>query len=489
MAKIDPRTPVLVGAAQWKQRSEDPREAEEPLALMARCAELAAEDAGAPGLLTSLDSIRVPQGLWSYSNPGALLGERFGSLGAETVTGPISGNTVQLLLTDAVRQIAAGERDVVLLVGAESEHSKRRLKAQGLAPRRTPQKGSEPDRFIGDREYDYGRFEKHYRPRPISAFALYENAIRHQRGTSPAKHREVISALWSRFSKVAAGNPYAWVAEELSAEQIRTVSPDNRMVGYPYTKLLVANMVVDLAAALIVCSVEAARRHGIPEDRWIFPYAATDASAASHLTEKDAYFEEPAFGIGGLRALDLAGAEPAEIDHVDLYSCFPSAVQLSAAAIGFELSRELTVTGGLTFSGGPFNSYVMHSLATMVARLRAAPGKLGFVSSLGGYMRKHAFAVYGSEAPERGFQYADLTPDLAKQPQRAWLPEFSGSAEIESYTQLSEGEEAGSILACFLVPGGRAFATNRDAAVARAVAADEELCGQRARVSADSFEL
>ena len=39
--------------------------------------------------------------------------------------------------------------------------------------------------------------------------------------------------------------------------------------------------------------------------------------------------------------------------------------------------RDLTVTGGMTFAGGPWNNYVTHGVATMVGVLREDPGDLG----------------------------------------------------------------------------------------------------------------
>ena len=57
-----------------------------------------------------------------------------------------------------------------------------------------------------------------------------------------------------------------------------------------------------------------------------------------------------------------AGASIDDIAHFDLYSCFPSAVQIGrdALGIGRDDRRSLTVTGGLGFAGGPVNNYPTH---------------------------------------------------------------------------------------------------------------------------------
>ena len=186
-----------------------------------------------------------------------------------------------------------------------------------------------------------------------------------------------MGALWARFAAVAATNPNAWVRSAPSAEQIAAPAEGNPWIAYPYTKLLVANAVVDQAAALILCSAEAAQRAGVPESRWIYPVAATEAVVSRHVSERMELYEEPPQRLAGLRALELAGVEPAALDFVDLYSCFPSAVQLGATALGLDLERPLTVTGGLTFAGGPLNSYVIHAIATTMARLRERPDAKG----------------------------------------------------------------------------------------------------------------
>ena len=303
--KPDPRTPVLVGQGQVKQRVDDPAQAEEPLALMARAAELAAADAGAPSLLAKLDSIRVPRGLWPYPNPAALLRERFGCPGAETASAPISGSTVQRLVSHAAVEIAAGRRDAVLVCGAEIERSKRRARAAGLEIAWTKQGPSVPDADFGESEgsVGFGKWERRYRPHPPQAFALFENALRAERGESVAAHRRRIAELWAGFSEVAARNPFAWRREPMSAEEIATPSEANRLIAFPYTKYLVSNMVVDLGAALILCSVETARRCGVPEAKWVFPHAATDVHATTPLGVRVTLHDQAAMGVAGRRVL------------------------------------------------------------------------------------------------------------------------------------------------------------------------------------------
>ena len=486
---LDPRTPVLVGCGQVVQRAEDPAQAREPLRLMADALERAADDAGARSLLAAADSIRVPRGVWRYENPAAWLAERFGAASPQTGLGPISGSTVQRMVSDAAVEIAAGRRDVVLLAGGEAEHSRRRGKAAGARPVWTDPDGPPPDETFGSHDPGFGPFEMRYRLRPIHVFSLFENALRHARGDSPERNRRDVAELWSRFSRVAAGNEHAWIRDGKREDEIREPGPGNPMVAYPYTKFLVANMVVDMGAGLILCSVGAARRHGVSEGRWIFPQAATDVFGAHPLAERDALHDQPAMRIAGRRALRLARVAPEALAHVDLYSCFPSAVRIAAAEIGLDPARPLTVTGGLTFGGGPFNSYVMHSLATLMHRLRETGG-CGLVTGIGGYMQKHAFGVYGARPPDRGFRYEDCTAEALALPRRRWQDDFAGEASVETFAQVPDADGAGALVAALRTDAGaRTFARSEDPSLIASVLADEELCGRRARVADDRFEV
>ena len=48
----------------------------------------------------------------------------------------------------------------------------------------------------------------------------------------------------------------------------------------------------------------------------------------------------------------MAGVEAQDLDMVDVYSCFPVAVQIASRELKLDTTRPLTVTGGLTWAGG-----------------------------------------------------------------------------------------------------------------------------------------
>jgi acetyl-CoA C-acetyltransferase len=311
--------------------------------------------------------------------------------------------------------------------------------------------------------------------------------MRAARGESLDAHRERISALWARFAAVAADNPYAWSQDAPSAETIRSVTPDNAMIAWPYTKRMCANMVVDQAAAVIVCSAEAAARHGVPRDRRVFLHAVTETAASPNLSHRMDFVSHDGMRLAARRIFELAGTSPEALAYVDLYSCFPAAVQLGAALVGLDPERPLTVTGGLGFAGGPFNSYVLHSTATMMERLRADAGALGLVSGVGGTFTKNAFSVLSASPPAAGFRHANLDAELSQLPTRELAGGHEGEATIESYTlPFEDGRPSHATLACLLEDGRRVWARTDDADLLEEMSR-EEPCGRTVRLRGNAL--
>ena len=262
--RLDDLAPVLVGISQLEQRSDDPRTAREPLDLMIEAVRLAAEDAGAPSLLAGASSVRVIRGMWPYEDPGRVVADAIGNPRAETGVTVWGGNSVQSLLTDTALEIRRGERDIVILTGAECGNTQAKARRAGveLEWRKAP---GEPDRRFGVQLKMRHRVEAQRGILdPMQMYAIFENAIRHARGESLPEHLHRVSELWAGFSRVAAENPHAWIRDALSAEEIRTPSAVNRAVSFPYPKFMNSNSNVDQAAALILTSTATARRLGFP---------------------------------------------------------------------------------------------------------------------------------------------------------------------------------------------------------------------------------
>ncbi|SBS78511.1 Acetyl-CoA acetyltransferase [uncultured Mycobacterium sp.] len=481
---MDPRTPVLVGAGQVNQHDDADIE---PVDLMAAAARQAAD----PRVLQAVDAIRVVNLLsWRYRDPGLLLGQRIGAPEAATRYTGVGGNTPQSLVNQACLDIQNGRADVVLLAGGETWRTRMRLRAKGIKPDWTRQDdsvpvppGREDVPMSGPAEDRIGL------DRPSFVYPLFEQALRIAGGENVEEHQRRIAALWARFSEVAAANPHAWSREPRSAEHIGQASPDNRMISWPYPKLMNSNNMVNQAAVVILCSAEKATYLQIPRDQWVFPYAGTDAHDTYAVAERDELHRSPAIRIGGRRALELAGVGVDDLDHIDVYSCFPSAVQVAAQELGLptdDPQRPLTVTGGLTFAGGPWNNYVMHSIATMADLLRANPTGHGLITANGGYLTKHSFGVYSATPPPAAFRWEDVQAEVDREPTRRALVEWDGEGTVESWTTPfdRDGRPEKAFLTVRTSDDARAMALIDDPETA-AVTVAEDIAGAKVRVHAD----
>ncbi len=487
---VDPRTPVLVGYGQVNQRV-DAADAQEPVVLMAAAARAAA----GPRVLAKVDAIRVVNMLsWRYRDPGALLGALIGADNPATRYTGAGGNVPQSLVNQACLDIEQGRAEVVLLAGAEAWRTRKRLQADGVRPDWTiqdetvpvPPGAEDPLEMSGPAQ------ERISLVLPAHVYPLFEEALRVARGETSDAHRRRIADLWARFNDVAQGNPHAWSNKAWTADEIATPGPDNRMISWPYPKLMNSNNMVDQSAAVILTSVEKARHLQIPDDRWVFPWAGTDCHDTNSIAERLDLHRSPAIRIGAERALQLAGLGADDIDLIDVYSCFPSAVQVAAAEIGLPVddpARPLTVTGGLTFAGGPWNNYVMHSIATMAEKLVTAPGTRGLITANGGYLTKHSFGVYSTRPPARGFGWEDVQQAVDQEPTRRAVTDWEGVGTLETWTAPygRDGAPMKAFVSVRTPDDARALAVITDVDTVTAMAGEgADPAGAKVQVHADS---
>lgn len=481
----NPNTPVLVGVAQLQYRIKDLEEATEPLDMMLQACEKAALDSGNPSLLTQLQSVRVIRGMWQYENPAKYIAEKFAAANVQTTSTPVGGNQVQYTVSQTAIDILTGKFDLVLITGAENGYSSAKARKAGIKLnwRKTPGKYHV---IIG-----YERAEHHANEiakgirQAIQVYPMYDNALRYHKGETIAQHKKRVSELWSRFNDVAQANPHAWIRDNYTAEEIITPSPTNRPISVPYTKLMNANSAVDMSAALIMCSTEKAQQLGIAESQWIYPLSGADGVDHSNASIRDNFYSSPGVRITGNRALSLAHTSIDELSYVDLYSCFPSAVQIAARELGLAETAQLTVTGGLTFGGGPIMNYVMHSIATMVELLRKNPGAKGLITGNGGNLSKHAHGIYSSEPPRQDFRFENVQAEIDRLPSRETLAEYHGDVTIESYTAMYAGEQPSiGHFACLTPDGKRVWVNTEDKSLLQSMTT-EEFCGRSASIDRD----
>ncbi len=499
------RTPVLIGIAQMLQRSDEPEEARAPIELMIEAVQSAIDDAETLALPARIDSVRAMKGVWGYRNPALAVIEALELGNAETGLSVVGGNQVQTVFNQSALDIQSGRRQAIVLCAAECGRTMGRAGKMGveLDWLQDDDPSKLPDVSYGDTRWTRHEIEMNRGiQQAVQYYSLFEIALRRQNQEAVSDHRARIAELWAGFNRVAQDNPNAWIRKPLTAGDIGTVSPANRAVTYPYTKLMNANMRVDMAAALVLCSLETARALGVPPSKMVFPLSGTDAVDHYFVSERDTLHSSPAIRLGGHRALELAGVEVPNLDFVDVYSCFPSSVQVAASELGLDPERPLTVTGGLTFGGGPLNSYVMHSIARTAELLRQKDGGRALVTANGGMLTKHSFGVYGTDEPVEPYRHEDLTAEVHALPKREAVTDYAGRTEIESYTVMFGGGSAKSTsyrsvygereapsfeptvahLACRLPDGRRTWANVEDRETLREMC-EEEFCGRAVRLN------
>jgi acetyl-CoA C-acetyltransferase len=332
---LDPRTPVLVGAGQSLLRAAGLDDALDPSALMALAIRQAVADAGLAALDT-VDSVRVVGLLsWKYGNAPEVVAKAAGLTARDHAYSTMGGNSPQSLVNTTAAEIQRGELDIAVLAGGEAWRTRMRARKEGveLAWPTAPE-GSVPRSVGKDLVMNHQAEIDRKIVMPVQVYPMFETAIRAAAGRSPEDHLVRISELWSRFSEVAAANPHAWIRTAMTAEEIRTPGPSNRMVGLPYTKVMNSNNDVDMGAALIMCSVEKARSLGIAPERWVFVHSGTDCHEHQFISNRWSFAETPAVALGGTLALELAGVGIDDISVVDLYSCFPAACSWALRAWG-----------------------------------------------------------------------------------------------------------------------------------------------------------
>ena len=468
----DPRSPVIVGVGQVSQRVT-PADARAPIDLLADACRLARADAQATAsLLDRVGVIAIAAiGSWPYPDPGALLARKLGIEPNATLVSTVGGNSPQLLVNELADRIQRNELDVAIVGGAEAMHTRWRARREPRVELTWEHGDDAPCEWvIGDGRPGANDYESaHSALAPPMVYPLFETAMRAASGRTIDEHQRHVSELWARFSAVAADNPNAWSRQAYSAEEIRTVTPDNRMVCFPYPKRMCANIDVDQAAALLLCSYEAASAAGVPDDRMVFLHASAETNDHYFFSERFTLTDSPGIATAVGDALAAAGIAVDDVARFDLYSCFPSAVQVAMRAlkIADDDPRPLTVTGGLGFAGGPVNNYPTHAIARMVEVLRGDPTSFGCTTALGWYISKHACGVWSATPPADGFRRVDPATSQAKVdalPRREAAGLVDGEVTIEATSVAVErdGSPTLGILTALTPDGRRAMANIRD---------------------------
>ena len=473
---IDPNTPILVGCGCITDETTPAAQARSPYDLIAQAGRMAIADTGAAGMAEAIDTVallrsyadtshRFATRLGGSSNGPKSVADRLGLQSSRHIYTWNGGNMPQSLVNQFAEEIARGETRAALIAGGEALRTQLGVERAGLEVSWAEDPGGQPE-LVGDPRRGWTDHEdRHGMRAAIAMYPLFENAIRGQRRRTPGEHLKAISQLMAGFAAVAADNPLATRRQGWSAGRLATIDAENRWIGYPYPRFMVSNAFIDQAAAFLVTSVGVARELGIDPKRWVFLHGCADGHDHWYTSQRADLHSSPAMRMASRQAFAMAGKRIEDMDFLDIYSCFPSAVEIACQELGIaeDDPRGLTVTGGLVYFGGPGNSYVVMSICEMMQRLRGAPGKFGLVTANGNWVTKHAYGIYSTTPFEGRWQREDparLQAELDALAMAPFTETPSGAATIETYTVMHDknGPAQGIVLGRLAATGERFIA-------------------------------
>ena len=438
MTTVSPdRIPVIVGVGEIVDRPKEIADGLEPLDLLEQALRRAEQDAGA-SLLGDVQSLDVVNFLsWRYRDPEKLLAQRLGISPAHCYYGPVGGESPIRYIHEAAKRIARGECTVAAVCGAEAQSTATKAERAGVKLPWTPfaHDVEEPKRgaaFQKPLAVKLGVF------RPVTVYPFYEAASSAHWGQTPREAMTESGTLWSRYSEAAAQNPNAWLKRRYAPEEITTPTAENRLIAWPYNKLMVANPSVNMGGALLLTSLARARAAGIAEDKLVYPLGGASAEEPRDYLLRDQFYESHPQNAVLKAVMDLVGGNGRKFDAIELYSCFPCVPKMARRTLGLGADVQPTVTGGLTFFGAPLNTYMTHAACAMVRRVRDG-AKLGLLYGQGGFVTKH-HALVVSKTPPREALAQETSVQAEADRNKHAVPEFvteaTGKGKVESFTVL-----------------------------------------------------
>ena len=363
-------TPVIVGVGDIIDRRKV--DGPDPLTLLGQSSELALYDTGVKNIIDYLDAIGVVrfsvdfstatnQSRFGYSNFPRSLAKKIGSKKelCELYSG-MGGNAPQVLLEEISKKIHNNE----IHEGFSKEE------------------------------------KKHFMDLPSNVYPIFANAIRASKSQSSKEHLRECSELFSKFSKVASLNPYAWFQKFRTPEEIENISDSNRLVGFPYTKYLNSMIRVNMASSLVLMSEKLCKKLKVPQNKKVYIHGSCVLNDIWNVSKRPTLDESPAIRKCGKEALSQAGIS-------------------------------------LPYFGGPGNAYTMFSTSEIVKKIRSNPNEYGMVTANSWFLTKHAINIFSCKPPleiDWGKDFAGLQKEIDSKEIENLNSKPSGLGKVISYT-------------------------------------------------------
>lgn len=469
-------TPILVGIGQAVEAvPENLQQAASHADMAGHAARTALADAGIEGsIIDWLACVRTfsdssPAYACPFGGPEKFpraVASRIDANPEVAIYDVIGGQSPQSLVAEAAQALAAGSARFALVAGGEALANMRAAqRSGGTLDWSESHDGEWTDRglfsgpmIVSQTELAHGLMDA------MAYYGFIETARRIKAKRSLDQHRNYMARLIAPMSDIAVQNPFAMYKQRFTANEIATASAENRNLISPFLKNMVAKDGVNQGAAVLMTTVEIAEQFNIPREKWVFLRGHAEGQENLMLDRTD-LSRSVAMDVVIHSALDAAQLSPAEIDHADIYSCFPCVVDQAATQLERK-DKPMSLTGGLPFFGGPGNNYTLHGICEVVSACRRKPGSIGLAHGNGGWMSKQAVGIYATDWVD-GEVFADkgkVAEVIAAQLSPGQTATPNGEAVMESYiVQYKRGVPISAVLIGQLKDGTRFYAKLQDA--------------------------
>ena len=425
--------PVLIGLGTIQQKGNY-NQLDEALILMDKAFKKAIVDCTNNDITKYINEVRVPKGFWRYRDPGKWVAENNKIKSVKTTVTKV-GILQQNLINTACDKIQNGEIKASLILGGESRFKILRSLIENKEYIETPL-NTNPDIYDKSPEkLQLDIEEKELGSMAVGYYAILESAFRFMLQNNHDDHSNYLSEIYSGYSKIAAINKDGWIEQSLDKKVIKTESKKNLRQAFPYNKYHCTSWNVNQACAIIICSEDIADKLNIPSDKRVYPLASSENNHMISTLQRPNLIEPAGMHLAAKFIMDICNENNLIPNLYDLYSCFPVAVQMFAKSLKLNDIKDKTVTGAMPFAGGPLNSYVLHSTAKLIEKLRENNG-VGIVTGVSGMMTKQSYALW-SKNPCIDFRYEDCTKKASEIELPVKLSDKkNGSGKIIGYTIL-----------------------------------------------------
>ncbi|MDA9143552.1 acetyl-CoA acetyltransferase [Gammaproteobacteria bacterium] len=425
-------TPVVIGISSIQQKGSYD-DLDEALILMEKATQKAISDSTNPNIVNYIDQIQIPKGFWKYRDPGKWIAKRNGMKSAKTTVTKI-GVLQQNLINTACKDIVDGKINASLIIGGEARYKKIQALKENKVFVET-ELNTNPDYYVkADHDLQTQDERDELGLMAVGYYAILETAYRAQKKLSIQEHKEKISKLYEVFSKIAKENPDGWLDKSLTANEIIEASKSNPLQALPYNKFHCTSWNVNQASAIIICSENLANNLRIPSSKRVYPVASSESNHMIAPIQRPHLSKSYGLDLAVKFIKDVCRNNNIEPNLYELYSCFPIAVQMFSDSLGLNENQSKTVTGGMSFAGGPLNNYMIHSTVKMLSKIRSDHSNIGLVTGVSGMMTKQALALW-SKKPLIDFITKDVTEEAKlKEAPVQMSEELEGMATIIGYT-------------------------------------------------------